>query len=49
MMWFVGGFFFYEGRVEVYKNGIWGIICGRWWGSVDVVVVCRFLGLFEYI
>lgn len=44
----VGGFLFYEGRVEVYWNGYWGIFCSDLWNLNEVLVVCRFLGYVWY-
>ena len=30
-----------EGRVEIYVNGIWGLVCEDNWSTFNAVVVCR--------
>ena len=34
----------YEGRVEIYWNSEWKLICNNDWDNLDALVVCRQLG-----
>ena len=35
----------YEGRLEIFHNGLWGSVCDDEFSARDAKVVCRDLGL----
>uniref|UniRef100_A0A8W8NH25 Uncharacterized protein n=1 Tax=Magallana gigas TaxID=29159 RepID=A0A8W8NH25_MAGGI len=39
-----GGSTVYEGRVEVYRNGVWGTVCDESWDDQNTAVVCTSMG-----
>ncbi|XP_072112918.1 lysyl oxidase homolog 3B-like isoform X7 [Mobula birostris] len=41
----VGGRTDYEGRVEVQRDGRWGMVCSDGWSTREAMVVCRQMGL----
>ncbi|XP_063956214.1 deleted in malignant brain tumors 1 protein-like isoform X3 [Lytechinus pictus] len=40
----VDGFSPYDGRIEIFHNGLWGTVCDDAWDNNDARVVCRQLG-----
>jgi len=41
----IGGNSIFSGRVEIYKDGVWGTVCGDYWTNKNAEVVCRQLGM----
>ena len=44
----VGGFYNWEGRVEIYWSGTWGAISDSSWTAAEANVVCRQLRHLDY-
>lgn len=36
----VGGIVIYKGCVEIFFNGVWGMICYDFWELLEVNVIC---------
>ena len=34
----------YSGRVEIYRNGVWGTVCDHNWTELNTQLVCQQLG-----
>ena len=39
-----GGLFPFSGRVEIYRNGVWGTVCDKHWSDANSQVVCKQMG-----
>nr|KAG5696355.1 hypothetical protein BaRGS_028350 [Batillaria attramentaria] len=39
----------YEGRLELFRDGQWGTVCGEDFDQNDAMVVCRMMGLAQFI
>ena len=39
-----GKLFPFSGRVEMYRNGVWGTVCDKNWSITNTQVVCKQLG-----
>lgn len=44
-----GGSTVYEGRVEVYRNGVWGTVCNELWDDQNTAVVCTSMGFSSWV
>ena len=43
-MYFRNGSSYFEGRVEICRNGSYGAICDSGWDELDAQVVCQYYG-----
>ena len=39
-----GSLFPFSGRVEIYRNGVWGTVCDKQWSKINSQIVCEQLG-----
>ena len=37
----VGGSRYYEGIVEICRNGSWGVICDQGWNNISAALLCQ--------
>lgn len=44
LVWLSNGFDYFEGVLEIFYDGVWGIVCDDGWDVKEILVVCREFG-----
>lgn len=45
---FVGGLIFYEGCLEIFYEGRWGMVCNNGFDVIVVKIICNSIGYLRY-